>query len=71
MNEGRITDLMSSGAFFRDIGITGFCSDSDRAMVCGSLDFNKEMKTILLSAGLSEGSISNPGDFVLEKAFVG
>ena len=71
VNEGRITDLISSGVFFRDIGILGFSSDSDRAMVCGSLDFNKEMKTLLLGAGLAEGSISDPGDFVLERAFVG
>jgi ferredoxin--NADP+ reductase len=71
VNEGRITDLIISGVFFREIGILGFCSESDRAMVCGSLDFNKEMKTILLNAGLAEGSISDPGDFVLERAFVG
>ena len=71
VNEGRITDLISSGVFFRDIGILSFSSDSDRAMVCGSLDFNKEMKTLFVSAGLAEGSLSDPGDFVLEKAFVG
>ena len=71
MNEGRITDLITSGVFFREIGILGFCSESDRAMICGSLDFNKEMKTLLLSAGLAEGSINDPGDFVLERAFVG
>ena len=59
------------GVFFRDIGVLGFSSDSDRAMVCGSLNFNKEMKTLLLSAGFTEGSISDPGDFVLERAFVG
>ena len=71
VNEGRITDLIASGSFFRDIGILGFCSDSDRAMVCGSLGFNTEMKTLLLNAGLAEGSINDPGDFVLERAFVG
>ena len=71
VNEGRITDLISSGAFFRDVGILGFCSMSDRAMVCGSVDFNKDMKTLLLSASLGEGSINDPGDFVLEKAFAG
>jgi len=71
VNEGRITDLIESGVFFREIGILGFSSDIDRAMVCGSLNFNKEMKALLLSAGLSEGSISDPGDFVLERAFVG
>jgi ferredoxin--NADP+ reductase len=71
VNEGRITDLITSGVFFREIGILGFCSESDRAMICGSLDFNKEMKTLLLNAGLEEGSINDPGDFVLERAFVG
>jgi ferredoxin--NADP+ reductase len=71
VNEGRITDLITSGVFFREIGILGFCSESDRAMICGSLDFNKEMKTLLLNAGLAEGSINDPGDFVLERAFVG
>ena len=71
VNEGRITDLISSGVFFRDIGILGFSPDSDRAMICGSLEFNKEMKTLFLGAGFTEGSLSDPGDFVLERAFVG
>ena len=51
--------------------MVGFNPASDRAMICGSQEFNKEMKEILLDAGLEEESISEPGDFVLEKAFVG
>ena len=68
-NTGRITDLIISGKFFSDIGVQGINPVEDRAMLCGSQEFNKEMKSILLGRGLEEGSINNPGDFVLEKAF--
>ena len=68
-NLGRITDLIISGKFFDDIGVPGMNPVEDRAMLCGSQNFNKEMKFILLSRGLEEGSINTPGDFVLEKAF--
>ena len=68
-NSGRITDLIISGKFFSDIGVQGINPVEDRAMLCGSQDFNKEMKSILLGRGMEEGSINAPGDFVLEKAF--
>jgi hypothetical protein len=35
------------------------------------MEFNKEMASILKGKGMKEGSISSPGDFVLERAFVG
>ena len=68
---GRITDLILSEEFFRDLNIKDGFSASDRVMVCGSQSFNKQMKGILIERGFLEGSINNPGDFVLEKAFVG
>jgi len=40
-------------------------------MVCGNMDFNKEIKTILEKNGWEEGSNREKGSFVLEKAFVG
>jgi ferredoxin--NADP+ reductase len=40
-------------------------------MICGSMNMNKDMKDLCLSAGLSEGANSEPGHFVVEKAFVG
>ena len=43
----------------------------DRAMVCGSLAFNKDVAAVLDGFGLEEGSNSAPGDYVIEKAFVG
>lgn len=43
----------------------------DRVMVCGNMDFNKEVKEFLEQKGFVEGSNRQKGSFVLEKAFVG
>lgn len=68
---GRITDLIESGQVFRDLGLPQFDPAVDRAMVCGSLAFNLDIKVLLERAGLHEGANSEPGEFVIEKAFVG
>ena len=70
-NNGRISDLIHSKKFFSDIGISDIEPDMDRAMICGSQEFNKTMRSLLLEKGLTEGSVNMPGDFVVEKAFVG
>lgn len=68
---GRITDNLRSGKVFADLGIAPITPAEDRAMVCGSLAFNLEMKALLEGWGLREGANSEPGDYVVEKAFVG
>ncbi|MBV0911507.1 ferredoxin--NADP reductase [Anianabacter salinae] len=68
---GRITDLLRDGTVFRDLGIDGISGDEDRAMVCGSLGLNTDMKAILEGYGLREGANSEPAEYVVEKAFVG
>ncbi len=68
---GRITTLMSSGEFFRDLDIPPLDVAHDRVMICGSLGLNSDMKIIVEGAGLAEGSNSRPGEYVVEKAFVG
>ena len=68
---GRITTLLEDGSLFSDLGIAGFNAISDRAMVCGSMGLNSDMKRILENFGLREGANSDPGDYVIEKAFVG
>ena len=70
-NMGRITTLIESGQAFRDLGIPPLDPEADRAMVCGSLAFNHDIKAILERAGLREGANSDPAEFVVEKAFVG
>ncbi|QBF31421.1 ferredoxin--NADP reductase [Thalassococcus sp. S3] len=68
---GRITTLLENGTVFADLGIDGISPEADRAMVCGSLDFNTDMKTLLEGFGLTEGANSEPAEYVVEKAFVG
>ena len=68
---GRITDLLTNGTVFSDLGIPAITPDTDRAMVCGSLGFNTDMKDVLEGFGLREGANSDPAEYVVEKAFVG
>ncbi len=68
---GRITDNLTSGKIFEELGVSGISPDTDRAMVCGSLAYNTDMKEIMEGYGLNEGSNSEPGKYVVEKAFVG
>jgi ferredoxin--NADP+ reductase len=68
---GRITALLQDGTLFRDLGIGGVGPESDRAMVCGSMGLNLDMKKVLEGWGLREGSNSTPAEYVVEKAFVG
>jgi ferredoxin/flavodoxin---NADP+ reductase len=68
---GRVTDNLSSGKVFADLGLPKMNPEEDRAMVCGSLAFNVDVKAILEGFGLREGANSDPKEFVVEKAFVG
>mgnify|MGYP001460531206 CR=1 FL=1 len=68
---GRITDRIMNNLFFQDLNIKKINSKSDRVMICGSIDFNNDLKKILLNLNFEEGATNKPGDFVIEKAFVG
>ena len=69
---GRITDRITSGDFFRDLGLPeGFDPAKDRVMLCGSMAMIKEVGELLETYGLKEGSNAEPADYVLERAFVG
>jgi len=68
---GRITQCITSGKLFADLDMEPLDPETDRAMLCGSMDFNTDMKGILESRGFEEGANSRPATFVLEKAFVG
>jgi ferredoxin/flavodoxin---NADP+ reductase len=68
---GRVTDNLASGKVFADLNLPAMNPTEDRAMVCGSLAFNVDVKAILEGFGLTEGANSDPRQFVVEKAFVG
>ena len=68
---GRITDKLRDGSLFADLGIQSISPDTDRAMVCGSMGLNTDLKEILEGFGPNEGANSEPAEYVVEKAFVG
>ena len=71
--QGRLTQLIESGRIFRDLGLeqAKFDPAVDRIMLCGSMEMIKDMAALCEAHGLTEGSNAEPGDFVLERAFVG
>jgi ferredoxin--NADP+ reductase len=61
---------MRSGEVFADLGVPPLAPATDRAMVCGNLAFNLEIKAMLEGYGLTEGANSKPAEYVVEKAFL-
>lgn len=68
---GRITELMASGVLFEALGVPPISPETDRAMICGSMEMLKDTKALMEGYGLVEGSNSQPATFVVERAFVG
>jgi ferredoxin--NADP+ reductase len=69
---GRIDKLIEDGTIFRSsTGPARFDPEHDRVMLCGSMAMIKETATLLESFGFTEGSNAKPGEYVIERAFVG
>jgi ferredoxin--NADP+ reductase len=69
-HQGRLTNLIQSGKFFTDIGLPPFDRTRDRVMLCGNPGLITEIPNYLESIGFQEGNTGEPGDYVIEKAFV-
>ena len=69
-NNGRITDMMTSGKLFLDLDIPMPNNQDDRFMLCGSPSMLKDMCKILDDRGFSEARNSKMGEYVIERAFV-
>jgi len=69
-NRGRVTDLVESGQLFADVGLPPLDLETDRVMLCGSPGMLDELRAMLGGRGFVEGNHSDPGHFVIEKAFV-
>src|SRR3954449_8209604 len=67
-NRGRITDLITSGQLFNDIGLPVLDKATDRAMLCGSPGMLEELHAMFTGQGFVEGNHSEPGHLVIEKA---
>ena len=53
-----------------DLGMEPFNKDHDRIMLCGNPGLVTDVPKYLKSLGFEEGNTGEPGDFVIEKAFV-
>ncbi len=68
---GRITTLINDGTLGDFVGDKCFDPAHDRGMICGSNEMISDCKALFEQHGLTEGSNAKPGEFVIEKAFVG
>jgi ferredoxin--NADP+ reductase len=66
----RITTMIESDRLTGDLGLPPLSPERDRAMLCGSEAMNADVRALLEARGFVEGSNSNPGSYVVEKAFV-
>ncbi|HEX4765480.1 MAG TPA: ferredoxin--NADP reductase [Lichenihabitans sp.] len=69
-NTGRITELLGSGRISDDLGLADLDPTHDRVMMCGSPGMLADTKVLLETRGFIEGNHGEPGQFVIEKAFV-
>ncbi|MET0371132.1 MAG: ferredoxin--NADP reductase [Sphingobium sp.] len=68
----RIDKLMDNGALFEGIpGEARFDPETDRVMMCGSMEMIKQFGAWFEEHGFPEGSNAAPGAYVIERAFVG
>ncbi|MBA4752684.1 MAG: ferredoxin--NADP reductase [Sphingopyxis sp.] len=71
--EGRIDALIENGGLFGHplTGPAHFDPATDRIMMCGSMAMIRDLEARFEALGFKEGSNAAPGDFVIERAFVG
>ena len=69
-NQGRLTDLITSGKLTDDLGLPALSTENDRFMICGSPSMLKDTTRILDEMGFSEARQGDLGHYVIERAFV-
>lgn len=70
-NQGRLTHLINSGKLFEDIGLPPLDPAVDRVMICGSPQMLTDTSALLDERGFKVSPrIGEPGDYVIERAFV-
>ncbi|NII11882.1 ferredoxin--NADP reductase [Oleiagrimonas sp. C23AA] len=70
-NQGRITDALVDGAFGETTGLPPLDPAEDRAMICGSPSMLEDTCALLDGRGfVISPRTRQPGDYVIERAFV-
>jgi ferredoxin--NADP+ reductase len=68
--QGRLTDAMSTGKLFTDIGLPQADPEHDRFMICGSPSMLKDTCEILDGWCFEESRQGIKAHYVIERAFV-
>jgi ferredoxin--NADP+ reductase len=70
-NTGRLTELLARGALAEAVGLPPVTPAHDRFMLCGSPAMLDSLRTLLDSRGFRiSPRTGEPGDYVVERAFV-
>ncbi len=70
INQGRITDLITSGQLASDIGLPQLNPQTDRVMICGSPGMLEDTRKLLNQMGFEiSPHMGVQGDYVIERAF--
>jgi ferredoxin--NADP+ reductase len=69
-NQGRLSLALTTGKLTETPGLPPVDAAQDRFMLCGSPAMLADLRAILDARDFSEGNHGEPGDYVIEKAFV-
>ncbi len=69
-NQGRISLALTTDTLTQTLGLPRIDPAHDRFMLCGSPAMLVDIRAILDAKGFEEGNHGEPGDYVIEKAFV-
>jgi ferredoxin/flavodoxin---NADP+ reductase len=69
-NHGRLSLALTTGKLTETPGLPPVDAAQDRFMLCGSPAMLADLRAILDARDFSEGNHGEPGDYVIEKAFV-
>jgi len=69
-NKGRLSLALTTNRLTETLGLPPIDAADDRFMLCGSPAMLADLRAILDARGFEEGNHGEPGDYVIEKAFV-
>ncbi|WP_372657965.1 ferredoxin--NADP reductase [Hydrogenophaga sp.] len=69
-HQGRIPTLLETGRIAHELGLPPINATDDRFMLCGSPEMLRDTRAWLDKLGQHEGNMSQPGQYVIERAFV-
>ena len=69
-NQGRLSLALTTERLTAALGLPTIDAAHDRFMLCGSPAMLADLRAILDARGFEEGNHGEPGDYVIEKAFV-